>query len=68
MKSDVFYFTARTQTHKESLSKIKGPLALKELGIEKKIKKGDKIVIKTHFEEKKYEIRCILLYCSDSNA
>lgn len=49
MKSDVFYFTARTQTHKESLSKIKGPLALKELGIEKKIKKGDKIVIKTHF-------------------
>ncbi|KKM47891.1 hypothetical protein LCGC14_1558140, partial [marine sediment metagenome] len=49
MKSDVFYFTARTQTHKESLSKIKAPLTLKELGIEKKIKKSDKIVIKTHF-------------------
>ncbi len=49
MKSDVYYFTARTQTYKESLSKAKGPLALKELGLEKKIKNDDKIVIKTHF-------------------
>jgi len=49
MKSDVFYFTARTLTYKESMSKIKGPLALRELKIEEKIKEGDKIAIKTHF-------------------
>ncbi|MFX1312215.1 MAG: DUF362 domain-containing protein [Promethearchaeota archaeon] len=49
MKSDVFYFTARTHTHRQSMSKLKGPLALKKLGIEQKIKSGDNIVIKTHF-------------------
>ncbi len=49
MKSDVFYFTARTHFHGQSMSKFKGPLALKNLGIEQKIKNGDKIVIKTHF-------------------
>ncbi|MFX1600427.1 MAG: DUF362 domain-containing protein [Promethearchaeota archaeon] len=49
MKSDVFYFTARTHSHEQSMSKFKGPMALKRLGIEQKIKKGDKVVIKTHF-------------------
>ena len=49
MKSDVFYFTARTHSHGQSMSKLKGPLALKKLRIEQRIKNGDKIVIKTHF-------------------
>jgi uncharacterized Fe-S center protein len=49
MKSDVFYFTARTQTHLQSMSKFKGSLGLKKLGMEQKINNGDKIVIKTHF-------------------
>ena len=49
MTSNVFYFTARTHSHEQSMSKIKGPLALEKLGIEQKIKSGDKIVIKTHF-------------------
>ncbi|NVM34615.1 MAG: DUF362 domain-containing protein [Candidatus Lokiarchaeota archaeon] len=49
MKSDVFYFTARTHFHGQSMSKFKGPLALKNLGIEQKIKNGDNVVIKTHF-------------------
>ncbi len=49
LKSDVFYFTARTQSHAESMSKVKGPLALEKLGIKQKIKNGDKFVIKTHF-------------------
>ena len=49
MKSDVFYFTARTQSHAESMSKVKGPLALEKLGIKQKINNGDKFVIKTHF-------------------
>ncbi|MFX1356146.1 MAG: DUF362 domain-containing protein, partial [Promethearchaeota archaeon] len=49
MKSDVYYFTARSHTHKESMSKIKGPLALKKLGIKNKVKKDQKVVIKTHF-------------------
>ena len=31
------------------MSKVKGPLALKQLGIEEKIKSNDKVVIKTHF-------------------
>ncbi len=31
------------------MSKVKGPLALKQLGIEEKLKANDKIVIKTHF-------------------
>lgn len=49
MKSDVFYFTARTYTHEESLSKVKGPLALEKIGFNNKVKNGDKVVIKTHF-------------------
>ena len=49
MKSDVFYFTARTHSHQQSMSKFKGSLALKEIGFEQKIKNGNKIVIKTHF-------------------
>ena len=49
MTSDVFYFTARTHSHEQSMSKIKGPLALEKLGIKQKIKSGGKIVIKTHF-------------------
>lgn len=49
MKSDVFYFTARTRFHEQSMSKFKGSLGLKKLGIEQKINNGDKVVIKTHF-------------------
>ena len=49
MTSDVFYFTARTHSHEQSMSKFKGSLALEKLGFEQKIKNGDKIVIKTHF-------------------
>ncbi|GAG79197.1 unnamed protein product [marine sediment metagenome] len=47
--SDVYFFTARTHNHKESMSKVKGPLALKNLGIEKRVKNNDKVVIKCHF-------------------
>ena len=28
MKSDVYFFTAQSHTYKESMSKVKGPLAL----------------------------------------
>ncbi len=49
MKSDVFYFTARTHSRGQSMSKYKGPLALNKLSIEKKVKTNDNIVIKTHF-------------------
>ena len=51
MKSDVYFFTARSHTYKESMSKVKGLLALKKLGIEEKLKdnKSNKVVIKTHF-------------------
>ncbi|MFX0025533.1 MAG: DUF362 domain-containing protein [Candidatus Hermodarchaeota archaeon] len=49
MKSDVYFFTARSKTYKESMSKIKGPLALEKLGIKENLKKNDKVVIKTHF-------------------
>ncbi|MFX1348461.1 MAG: DUF362 domain-containing protein [Promethearchaeota archaeon] len=49
MKSDVFYFTARTDDHKQSMSKFKGSLALERLGIKQKIKNGENVVIKTHF-------------------
>jgi uncharacterized Fe-S center protein len=49
MKSDVFYFTARTFSHEQSMSKVKGSLGLKKLGFEHKIKNRDQIVIKTHF-------------------
>ena len=49
MKSDVYYFTARSQSHEQSMSKVKGPLSLKKLGFEEKIRSGDKVVVKTHF-------------------
>ncbi|MBY8987231.1 MAG: DUF362 domain-containing protein, partial [Candidatus Lokiarchaeota archaeon] len=49
MKSDVYYFTARTYNHEESLSKVKGPLALEKIGFNSKVNNGDKVVIKTHF-------------------
>jgi len=50
MKSNVFYFTARTHSHEQSMSKYKGPLALKKLGIEQRIEIGDKVVIKAHYK------------------
>ncbi len=49
MKSKVYYFPARCKSNKGSMSKIKGPLSLKNLGFEEKIKENDKVVIKTHF-------------------
>ncbi|MFX1479007.1 MAG: DUF362 domain-containing protein [Promethearchaeota archaeon] len=49
MKSDVFYFTARTHVHEQSMSKFKGPLALSKIDFENKIENGNKVVIKTHF-------------------
>ncbi len=49
MKPDVYYFTARTHSHEESMSKFKGPLALEKLRIEDKIKNDVKIVVKSHF-------------------
>lgn len=49
MKPKVFYFTARTLNYEQSMSKFKGPISLKMLGIKDKIKSNDKVVIKTHF-------------------
>jgi len=49
LKSDVYYFTARSQSYEQSMSKVKGPLSLKKLGFEEKIRSGDKVVVKTHF-------------------
>jgi len=49
LKSDVYFFTARSQSIKGSMSKVKGPLALEKLGIKNMINKDDKVVIKTHF-------------------
>jgi uncharacterized Fe-S center protein len=49
MKSDVFFFTARSESYQQSMSKVKGPLALKKLNFEEKVNKGDKVAIKTHF-------------------
>ena len=49
LKSDVYFFTARSQSHEQSMSKVKGPLSLKKLGFEEKIRSGDKVVVKTHF-------------------
>ncbi len=49
MKSDVYFFTARSQSMKGSMSKVKGPLALEKLGIKNMVNKDDKVVIKTHF-------------------
>ncbi len=49
MKSDVYFFTARSQSMKGSMSRVKGPLALEKLGIKNMVNKNDKVVIKTHF-------------------
>jgi uncharacterized Fe-S center protein len=49
LKSDVFYFKARSKTGQGSMSKAKGPLALEKLGVKNIIKKNNKVVIKTHF-------------------
>ncbi|MBD3255347.1 MAG: DUF362 domain-containing protein [Candidatus Lokiarchaeota archaeon] len=49
MKSKVFYFTARTHTYKESMSKYKAPLALEKIGIKERVAPSDKVVVKTHF-------------------
>ena len=49
MKSDVYYFTARTFSHKQSLAMYKGPLALEKIGFNNKVQKSDSVVIKTHF-------------------
>ena len=49
MKSDVYYFTARTFNYKESLSRFKGPSALEKIGFNNRVQKGDNVVIKTHF-------------------
>jgi len=49
MKSDVYFFTARSQSMKGSMSKIKGPLALEKLGIKNIVNRDDTVVIKTHF-------------------
>ena len=49
MKSEVYYFTARTFNHEESLSRFKGPSSLEKIGFNNKVQKGDNVVIKTHF-------------------
>lgn len=49
MKPKVYFFTARTNKHDESLSKVKGPMALEKLTFKERVKKGDNVVIKTHF-------------------
>jgi len=48
LKTDVYYLTARSLSREQSMSKVKGPLALKRLGFESKVKNNDKVVIKTH--------------------
>jgi uncharacterized Fe-S center protein len=68
MKSDVYYFTARSRTYEGSMSKVKGPLALEKLGFKNKVKKGDKVVIKTHFgalENTRYLRPSYLRFLSD---
>ena len=49
MKSDVYFFTARTFSHKQSLAMFKGPLVLEKIGFNNKVQKSDSVVIKTHF-------------------
>ena len=49
MRSDVFYLSARSKSYEQSMSRFKGPLALKKLAFEEKLKENDKVVIKTHF-------------------
>ena len=45
----MYYFTARSHSFKESMSKVKGILSLKKLGIENKLNSDNNVVIKTHF-------------------
>jgi uncharacterized Fe-S center protein len=50
------------------MSKVKGPLALEKLGFKNRVKKGDKIVIKTHFgalENTRYLRPSYLRFLSD---
>ncbi|TXT66000.1 MAG: hypothetical protein BAJALOKI1v1_340023 [Promethearchaeota archaeon] len=49
MKSDVYFLSARTFSKRESMARIKGPIGLQKIGFEDKIRKDDKVVIKTHF-------------------
>ncbi|MBY9014723.1 MAG: DUF362 domain-containing protein [Candidatus Lokiarchaeota archaeon] len=68
MKSEVYYFTARTFSHKESLSRFKGPLALEKIGFNNKVNNGDKVVIKTHFgalENTRYLRPCYIRFLCD---
>ncbi|GAB4328905.1 MAG: DUF362 domain-containing protein [Promethearchaeota archaeon] len=48
MASQVFYFNARVKTYLESLSAIKGPIALEETGFPTNLA-GKKVCVKTHF-------------------
>ncbi len=49
MKSDVFFLNARTSSEMGSLSKIKAPVLLGEIGFDDHVKPGHKVCIKTHF-------------------
>ncbi|MBD3213495.1 MAG: DUF362 domain-containing protein [Candidatus Lokiarchaeota archaeon] len=49
MKSDVYYLSARASQYQQSMSRFKGPLALKQVGFENKMNNHNKVVIKTHF-------------------
>jgi uncharacterized Fe-S center protein len=49
LKPDVYFFTARTHSHEESMSSVKPILGLKKIGIEHSIQRNDNVVIKTHF-------------------
>jgi hypothetical protein len=49
MKSDVYFFSARTIDYKQSMSRFKGPMALEKIGFEDNTSKNEKVVIKTHF-------------------
>jgi uncharacterized Fe-S center protein len=48
-KADVYFFNANALKSKDSMSKVKGPKSLEYLGFNKKVKKNDKVCIKTHF-------------------
>ena len=49
MKSDVFYLNARSRSEMESMSKIKAPILLGEIGFDGYVKPDFKVCIKTHF-------------------
>jgi len=49
MKSDVYFFSARTIDYKQSMSRFKAPMALEKIGFEDNTSKNEKVVIKTHF-------------------